>query len=252
MESSYPNKYTIVKLGVIIIISAIFLRLFVVGFFSIATKSMFPTLMSGDKVIVAKCKNFIGFPPNFPMSGITDSPLRFRYISFNRGDIIAFLLSMPERSQEVYVKRIAAIPGDTVVLDDTCITIRSDTYNSTSHFERTHTLYQRFEGTTVIPRKGDNIKIDAKTIENYRQFIESEGTQVDILNGIVFIDGNPQNFYTVKNDCYFVLGDNYNNSYDSRYFGFIPENCIVGTPFMIVWSKSSEGIQWNRIGKTVL
>lgn len=249
MESSHQSKYTIVKFGIIIIGMAIILRVFIIGFFKVPTDSMFPTLNAGDRVVVAKCKNFIGFPPDFPLLGVTDSPWRFRYSTFNRNDIIAFLHATEEYDQQVYVKRIVAIPGDTVSLNDTSLNIRSSTINSVIRFEDANRLYQRFEGSFVIPSKGDNIKIDSRTIQTYRQFIESEGTRIDILNDIVYINGNPQNFYTVKNDCYYVIGDNYNNSYDSRYFGFIPENCIVGTPFMIVWSKSDEGIQWNRIGK---
>ena len=69
----------------------------------------------------------------------------------------------------------------------------------------------------------------------------------------VYIDGKPADSYTFGMDYYFMMGDNRDNSLDSRYWGFVPEDHIVGKPIMILLSLDKDkglfsgGIRWNRI-----
>ena len=72
----------------------------------------------------------------------------------------------------------------------------------------------------------------------------------------VVINGKPANSYTFKMDYYWMMGDNRHNSEDSRYWGFVPEDHIVGKPIFIWWSSDPDrhgfsGIRWNRLFRWV-
>lgn len=240
-------KVQILKIGMILVFSAIVLRLFVLEFYVVPTNSMYPTMLPGDRVLVFKFPYFLGFSPKRPFVKNTQNPLRTELLPFYRDDIIAFINYY--ENEKLFVKRIIAVPGDTVLVNDSLVTISSYPYKRTVPIPKS--FKQRFQGTTVIPRKGEKLKIDSRSISSIQSLIESEGTHVDIHNNLVYIDGNPQNFYALKNDCYFVLGDNYSNSLDSRHFGYIPENCIIGKAHLVVWSSDKMNTRWGRIGKLV-
>ena len=83
-----------------------------------------------------------------------------------------------------------------------------------------------------------------------------EKGDVLIENGKLFIDGKELTEYTFEQDYYFMMGDNRNNSLDSRYWGFVPWDHIVGKPLFIWFSMNSDAdllhkIRWKRIGNLV-
>ena len=83
-----------------------------------------------------------------------------------------------------------------------------------------------------------------------------EHNQLDVKGKTIFINGKKADRYTFKMDYYWVMGDNRHNSADSRYWGFVPEDHIVGKPIFIWWSHSPDrkgfsGIRWNRLFKCV-
>jgi signal peptidase I len=86
----------------------------------------------------------------------------------------------------------------------------------------------------------------------WRNLIEGEGVSVEYRNRIVLLGGLPATHYTFKRDYFLALGDNSGNSYDSRIFGFIPYNNLIGEAAIIYWSREPDGgIRWGRIGKIV-
>jgi signal peptidase I len=113
-------------------------------------------------------------------------------------------------------------------------------------------------GEIWIPAKGSTIKLDATTWAAYNRCIRNyEGHSDAYLDGnTVYIDGKPADTYTFKMDYYFMMGDNRDNSADSRYWGFVPEDHIVGKPWRVLISFDKDkglfngGIRWNRIFKT--
>ncbi|MEO0311626.1 MAG: hypothetical protein RIQ89_1283 [Bacteroidota bacterium] len=113
-------------------------------------------------------------------------------------------------------------------------------------------------GPLYIPKKGDVVKIDSSNIALYRRAIqEYEKNNVEEKNGQVWINGTPANSYTFKMDYYFMMGDNRHNSQDSRFWGFVPEDHIVGKA-VFVWmswetneSNIFKKIRWERLFHSV-
>ncbi|MCC5917143.1 MAG: signal peptidase I [Cryomorphaceae bacterium] len=127
--------------------------------------------------------------------------------------------------------------------------------NSSEHkkpvFEWTRDNY----GPIWIPKKGTTVSLDSISIQKYRRIIEVyEGNELEIIGPNQFvINGEETNTYTLKMDYYFAMGDNRHNSLDSRFWGFVPEDHILGKP-VFVWmsydkfaSRFSDKIRTNRV-----
>ena len=112
-------------------------------------------------------------------------------------------------------------------------------------------------GPIWIPQKGKSIRLTMDNIAIYERPIRIyEGNDLQVKNGRIYINGKQANSYTFKMDYYWMMGDNRHNSADSRYWGFVPESCIVGKPIFIWWSsdpdrKGFAGIRWNRLFRWV-
>ena len=108
-------------------------------------------------------------------------------------------------------------------------------------------------GPIWIPKKGATIKLNMQNIAIYERPIQAyEHNQLDVKNGKIYINGKQTDRYTFKMDYYWMMGDNRHNSADSRYWGFVPEDHIVGKPIFIWWSSDPDhrgfsGIRWNRL-----
>lgn len=110
-------------------------------------------------------------------------------------------------------------------------------------------------GELWIPKKGATIKLDENTWAIYERCIRNYEGHHDayLKDGVVYIDGKPADTYTFAMDYYFMMGDNRYNSQDSRFWGFVPEDHIVGTPMRVLISFDNDRglfdgkIRWNRI-----
>lgn len=114
-------------------------------------------------------------------------------------------------------------------------------------------------GPLVIPAKGMTVAIDAKNIVLYEQIIRQyENNTLQVRDGKVFINGQEAHSYTFKMNYYFMMGDNRHNSADSRFWGFVPEDHIVGKASVVwlsvdkfkTWGDKGK-IRWNRMFKKI-
>lgn len=112
-------------------------------------------------------------------------------------------------------------------------------------------------GPVWIPKKGASVRLTMQNIAVYERPIRVyEGNDLQVKDGKIFINGSQTDSYTFKMDYYWMMGDNRHNSADSRYWGFVPEDHIVGKPIFIWWSRDTDrggfsGIRWHRLFKMV-
>lgn len=103
-------------------------------------------------------------------------------------------------------------------------------------------------GPLVMPKKGAKVQLTPQNIALYRRIIDVyEGHDLIEQNGQFMIDGKPANTYTFGMDYYWMMGDNRHNSLDSRFWGFVPENHIVGKAWFVWLSYGENGIRWKRL-----
>ncbi len=112
-------------------------------------------------------------------------------------------------------------------------------------------------GPLWIPQKDATIELTPKNLLLYERIITAyENNTLEFKNGTIFINGEPANSYTFEMDYYFMLGDHRHNSLDSRHWGFVPEDHIVGRPLLTWLSLNKDksfpvNIRWNRFFKSV-
>jgi len=200
------------------VILAVFLfRSFLVEPFKIPSGSMMPTLLVGDYILVNKYTYGLRVPV-----------LNNTFVEIGRpqrGEVMVF--RYPKDPSLDYIKRIVGLPGDRIE------------YRNKQIFLNGEPVAQRDEGYYNYVAPGLNQV-------SMRKLGETLGTH---QHNILVDDSNPplDGEITVPDGQYFVMGDNRDNSNDSRFWGFVPENNIVGKAFMIWWNFENLG----RIGTSV-
>ncbi|MDP5198828.1 signal peptidase I [Flavobacterium sp. DG2-3] len=108
-------------------------------------------------------------------------------------------------------------------------------------------------GPIYIPKKGKTVKLNMETLPLYKRIIEEyEHNSLKIQNKQIIINGKPSDTYIFKQDYYWMMGDNRQNSLDARFWGFVPFDHVIGKPVFIwfSWEKNASGIdkiRWNRV-----
>lgn len=198
-----------------VLLFVLVIRSFVFEPFRIPSGSMQPTLLEGDFIFVKKYSYGLRLPVTETKILDTGEP--------ERGDVIVFRL--PSDPSINYIKRVVGLPGDEIV------------------YER-HRLTINGEPVTLVPEPGATPS-DPKFIEqlgDHRHDILIASSTNVLRDGI----------YRVPEGHYFVMGDNRDNSRDSRYIGFIPEANLVGKAVRI-W-MNIDGLswpRWDRIGEKI-
>ncbi|MFB6457872.1 signal peptidase I [Chitinophaga sp. Hz27] len=135
------------------------------------------------------------------------------------------------------------------------ITLKTDTDPNPEIFPHDTASYhwnQDNFGPIVIPAKGQTVKLNTTNIELYDRVIRIyEGNELQVKDGKIFINNQPTDSYTFKMNYYWMMGDNRHNSLDSRYWGFVPEDHVVGKAWITWMSYDSDGIRWRRILQSI-
>jgi signal peptidase I len=237
---------------------ALLLRACVIDAVHVPSPSMEKTILSGDFLLVNKLvygattpRNLLFLKRQLPawhLPGIR-AP--------RRGDVVEFF-PPDERDgstpafRRSYVKRIIGLPSELVAIRGGVVTVNErQVQEPETAAERLRTL-QDFTPVRV-PRKGDRIVLRQDAMDEWEPIVRCDGhTVVEGPGRELLIDGRPQTVYEVSQDYYFVLGDNITNSSDSREWGFLPFDHIVGIASLVYWSAEPElGVRWSRIGTLV-
>jgi len=259
---------------------------FVMASFEVPTPSMERTVMVGDRLLVNKFIYGGTTPYSIPFTSIRIPHLRVPgFRSVQRGDVIVFDWpgsrdQVKKPDQVFYLKRCVGLPGDIVRIDRKMVYVNDQplAFPERAQFLRQQQIPSGLQdisifprgaaynednwGPITIPRRGSKIALDPGNFHQWEVFIAREGHRAELSAGAVQVDGIPAAEYAVARDYVFALGDNRDNSLDSRYWGFVPVEDIIGTPMVVYWSwdpqipfyrlpEKLQSINLRRIGTLV-
>lgn len=198
-----------------VLVTGLFIITFVLQAFEIPSSSMEDTLLIGDHVFV----NREQFAPKTPWMPVVP------YRDIKRGDIVVFL--SPAEPGLYVVKRIIGIPGDRIHLVDGAVYRNNEKLNEPYVLHKGPIAYDPYRDNfpAVPPSETYNVSPEWQLL--MRTHIEGQ----DIV---------------VPKDSYFGMGDNRDVSLDSRYWGFIPKENVIGRPMFIYWSFNTPADQYRR------
>ena len=242
------------------ILVSLIIRLFIFELYKIPSSSMEPTLTIGDYIVVNKIyygSRLLKIRKLFNEKKI--EYIRSKGISkITRGDVFVFnwpdynSLNNPQPNMfgACVVKRCYGIPGDNVVIRlkdarDEDMKSRLFPHDSTLHW--TVSNY----GPLFVPGKGKTILLNPKNAFHYKDILHYEGYITNIKNDSVFLNNKYYFNYTFTHNYYFMKGDNFYGSEDSRYWGFVPEENIIGKVGFVLFSHDEDGFKWNRFFKRI-
>jgi signal peptidase I len=269
-------------------LAAFFIKSFLIETSRVPTGSMEKTIMVGDFLFVNKFIYGSSSPRNIPF---TDQELPYFQLPAirepERGDIVVF--EYPGHRDELkpgtidnYVKRCMAIPGDTIEIRNKVVFINGEEakippkiqylmpkplpkdMKDRNIFPKGAGWNKDHYGPYVVPKKGDVIELTKENVEKWRTIIDREHGEkvVGVNDAGVTINGQNVDSYTIQKDYYFMMGDNRDDSSDSRFWGVVPRDLIVGEALMIYWSWNPKipfsdffnllgSVRINRIAKLV-
>lgn len=203
-----------------VLLFVLVLRSFIVEPFKIPSSSMMPTLLIGDFILVNKFTYGVRLPVINTKVTAGEPP--------KRGDVMVF--RFPKDESLDYIKRVIGLPGDKIGYYGKHVYINGEKFNQDELG-----LYEGYG-------QGSNMTNALLKLEH----LPSLEHQILVMDERPSIEGET----VVPEGHYFMMGDNRDNSNDSRYWGTVPETNIVGKAFMI-WMNWDGGISWPRLGTSI-
>jgi len=226
-EGKEPKVVELAKAFFPILLAVFVLRAFFVEPFRIPSGSMKPTLLEGDFILVNKY--IYGF--RMPIFGTKlldrQEPLR--------GDIVVF--RYPEDTSIDYIKRVVGVPGDKIRYQNKTIYVNDKPF--TQEYKE-----------TAIDRESHGINIPVK---RYEETLDTNGKTLTHSIFVSEMDSETMEEITVPEGMYFAMGDNRDNSRDSRSWGFVPRDLMLGKAVFIwmSWDNFAKDVRWKRIGEKI-
>ena len=260
------------------------LQVFLFSSFKIPSDSMEPELTIGDNILVLKPT--IG-PRVFNLfASMRNEQTEIYRIpgikKIQRNDILVFNFPHPNSWNKIemhilkyYIKRCVGLPSDTLSIQNGFFHVKGiETSLGNMESQNKIATTEQFEdgifhsfpfdsiiswnikdfGPLYIPGKGDSITLNQTNGRLYRKLIEWEQQgSLQYKDSTIFLNGTPINGYRFQKNYYFMAGDNGMNSQDSRYWGLLPEEYIVGKAW-IIWKSVdpyTDKFRWNRFLKVI-
>lgn len=204
-----------------VLLIVLVLRSFAVEPFRIPSGSMYPTLHIGDFILVNKASYGIKLPVVYAKVIDTGEP--------ERGDVVVF--RYPVEPDKDYIKRVVGLPGDRISYINKTLMINGEL------------VKQQAIGRYETTGSGAVLNGTLELLENlvgveHHILVDKDRPPSDLIEAVV-----PEGHY-------FMVGDNRDHSYDSRYWGFVPEENLKGKAFFI-WMHFDGGVNTDRIGKSI-
>jgi signal peptidase I len=199
------------------------LRSFVAEPFRIPSGSMMPTLLVGDFILVNKFAYGLRLPVLDTKIVAIGEP--------QRGDVVVF--RYPEDPSVDYIKRVVGVPGDRVAYRNKILYING----------------QAMAQTPIGSYVGVGSGVSSSGADLREEDLVGVRHRILVRPGANGVEGE----MVIPEGHYFMMGDNRDNSKDSRYFGPVPEGNLVGKAFMIWmnWDGAAGGVDWKRLGETI-
>jgi signal peptidase I, bacterial type len=271
---------------IVIVVLTIIMKVFLFASFKIPSESMAPAIEPGDHILVSKLSMGPRLYENLDFLKGEKTKMK-RILGFNkvkRNDVLVFDFpyinsdKIRQGGNVFYVKRCVAIPGDTFYIENGFYKVKG-VIDNLGHIERQWELSEKDEASFVndlrytfpkdttlfrwtiknfgplyVPAKGDNIKIDRLSVLLYKNLIEYEtGKAIFTKNGIVYLGDSIIQTYTFLQDYYFMAGEYIFDSIDSRYWGLLPDDLVIGKA-SIIWKSEdiyTKKYRWNRFLKKI-
>jgi signal peptidase I len=241
--------------GVLIVLCATaglvtLLRVFVVDAASIHTHSMVGTLLPGDVVLINKLAYGPATPAEFPFTSIPLPVFRLPVLApYRCGDVVLLVRSLAGEQRRRLIKRIVGLPGDTLEIRHGVV------YRNGRELPPVPGADPGGEGDVPgfrIPRPGEVITLTPAAMPVFGPAVEAEARSSGLDS-----PARPGGTYRVREEWFYLLGDNRGNSLDSRTWGCVASSEMVGKPVLVFWSRDEEdtgrfaGIRWGRIGTII-
>ncbi len=268
--------------------AALIIKMFFIEADLVPTGSMENTLLAGDFVIVNKSAYSISTPRTIPLTNITIPNFKIISISAPKlNDVIVFrypgnLNEIKPAGEIDFIKRIVGCPGDTLQIINKTVYINKNKIplppnailsrfnilkggmSDKKIFPQGRNWNSDNYGPVVVPKNSMTVDLNSKNINEWGLFIEREqGSKIVSVEGtVITINGIPVRKYKFAKNYYFVMGDSRDESMDSRYWGFLPEDNIIGKAVIVYWSWELptrlenlqaffHSIRWGRVLKII-